>query len=120
VVCLQLTLGLLTAWIRFRRSIWRNNDACRALLHIALDKNLPGGTEDGKVSARPRSGDHLALSHVNLDEALVRCGEDVLNEPIPTQLLQCYWSEVSREPAVQTSDRSNATRTLSSSELHRA
>jgi hypothetical protein len=72
------------------------------------------------VSARRRSGDHLALSHVNLDEALVRCGEDVLNEPIPTQLLQCLPSEVSREPAVQTSGRSNATRTLSSSELHRA
>ena len=40
------------------------------------------------MSARRGSGDHLAPSHVNLDEALVRCGEDMLNEPIPTQLLQ--------------------------------
>ena len=37
---------------------------------------------------RRGSVDHLAPSHVNLDEALVRCGEDMLNEPIPPQLLQ--------------------------------
>jgi hypothetical protein len=34
-----------------------------------------------------------------LYEALVRSGEDVLNEPIPIQLLQCLPSEVSREPS---------------------
>jgi hypothetical protein len=39
VVCLQLTLGLRAAWIRCRRSMWRNNDARRALLDSALDKN---------------------------------------------------------------------------------
>ena len=50
------------------------------------------------MSTRRRSGDHLAPSHVNLDEALVRCGQDMLNEPIPTQLLQVLTERGLEEP----------------------